>query len=365
MKPVRIKIIMEEMTKEKKRIVVMGGSFNPPTLAHYILMREAIDALEADKGIFVPVSDAYLKRKMRHCHPPVVLQPEMRIRMLESMCTDNRMTVCEKEMGTVEAKTLPTLIELQAQYSDAELYFLMGADKIDLLTHLVEKWNFLDNFCVVLYSRDEAGIEDMLKENRILSEYRRRIVLLPQPLGTEGISSSRVRERMLAGDSCEDMLCQGVWTLFKNLSPENFPDIIDSFKGEYDFLSNRYACQFVWQGLRFGNAEAAFQSSKCVDERKRKEFCCCSADKAALKGREIVPPVDWVNDCLGIMESVLTAKFEQNPSLMKKLVDTGNAILINGNSKKETFWGIDLYSWQGDNNLGKILMKIRDKEITK
>ena len=63
------------MTKEDKRMVVMGGSFNPPTLAHFTLLREAIDAIDAWRGVFVPVSDAYLKRKMRRCHPPVVLAP--------------------------------------------------------------------------------------------------------------------------------------------------------------------------------------------------------------------------------------------------------------------------------------------------
>lgn len=111
----------------------MGGSFNPPTLAHYTLMREAIDALDAWRGIFVPVSDAYLKRKMRRCHPPVVLSPEMRVRMLQSMCVDSRMIVCDKEIGTVEARTMPTLMELQEEYPDAELYFLLGSDKLDLL----------------------------------------------------------------------------------------------------------------------------------------------------------------------------------------------------------------------------------------
>ena len=35
------------MTKENKRMVVMGGSFNPPTLAPIKLMREAIDAIDA------------------------------------------------------------------------------------------------------------------------------------------------------------------------------------------------------------------------------------------------------------------------------------------------------------------------------
>ena len=95
------------MEKKKNRIVVMGGSFNPPTTAHYTLMKKAVDALEANIGFFVPVSDAYLKRKMRHSHPPVVLSPEMRVRMLRSMCSDgNRLQVCEKEIGTIEARTM-------------------------------------------------------------------------------------------------------------------------------------------------------------------------------------------------------------------------------------------------------------------
>lgn len=86
----------------------MGGSFNPPILAHYKLMKNAIDALDAD--IYIPVSDAYLKRKMRHSHPPVVLSPELRVKMLQSMCTDSRMKVCEKEIGTIEPRTMPTFM---------------------------------------------------------------------------------------------------------------------------------------------------------------------------------------------------------------------------------------------------------------
>ena len=62
------------------------------------------------------------------------------------------------------------------------------------------------------------------------------------------------------------------------------------------------------------------------------------------------------------MESILVAKFEQNPSLMKRLVETGNTLLVNGSNKKDTFWGVDLYSWKGENRLGKILTAIRDKE---
>lgn len=88
------------MKKVAKRIIVMGGSFNPPTSAHYKLMLAAVDALGADMGFFVPVSDAYLKRKMKKTHPPVVLTEEMRVKMLQAICAeDKRLNVCTKELG--------------------------------------------------------------------------------------------------------------------------------------------------------------------------------------------------------------------------------------------------------------------------
>ena len=357
--------ITQDMTKENKRIIVMGGSFNPPTLGHYRLMKEAIDALDADIGFFVPVSDAYLRRKMRHSHPPVVLSPELRVKMLQSMCTDSRMRVCEKEIGTIEPRTVPTLMALQEEYPEAELYFVMGADKLKLLTHLTEKRDFLKSFRVVLYSREGGAINDTLKGDGLLTPYLDHIVTLPQPEGTETISSSLIRNRMLSGESCQDMLWPGVWELFKEFTPDDFPDVINQFKGEYDFLSNRFHCRIEWQGLVYGSAEAAFQASKCSDQSERKVYQGCSADKAALKGKERIPYTGWEDARIDIMKSIIKAKFEQNPALAKKLADTGNSILINGNNKQETYWGVDLYSWQGENYLGKLLMKIREKETLK
>ena len=351
---------------EKKRIVVMGGSFNPPTLAHYKLMKGAMDALGADMGFFVPVSDAYLKRKMRHSHPPVVLLPELRVKMLQTICAeDSRLQVWEKELTVVAASTTETMQAIQEDNPGAELYFLMGADKLDLLAHLTEKREFLDTFKVVLYSREDDTLGQTLRSHEILSNYQDRIVILPQPEGTEGVSSSLVRERMMNGESSENLLCPGVWELFKAFTPADFPDTINQFRGDYDFLNNRFNCKFIWQGLSYSSAEAAFQSSKCADNAERKVYAGCSADKAAQKGKEQTPYPGWEEEQLGIMESILEAKFEQSPALMKKLADTGNSILVNGNNKQETFWGVDLYSWEGENNLGKLLMKIREKETSK
>ena len=351
------------MNTDKKKIVVMGGSFNPPTLAHYMLMKYAIDAINAECGYFVPVSDAYLRRKMRHAHPPVVLSSELRIKMLQAMCyEDNKMKVCDKEIGTIEARTLPTLKSFKQEFPECELYFVMGDDKLELLSHLTEKGKFFETSNVILYSRNQEGIEESLKNHRVLSEHIRNIVVLPQPEGVAGISSSLIRERMLLGESCEELLLPGVWEIFKELNPDDFPDVISSFKGEYDFLNNRYGCSFVWQGIRYNNVESAFQASKYTDESERKILSRMSADKAVKKSMDFTPSAEWEDCKLNIMESIIMAKFDQNPSLKKRLIETDDRILINGNNKHETYWGVDLYSWIGENHLGKILMIIRNKE---
>ena len=354
------------MKKDREIIVVMGGSFNPPTVAHYLLMKNAIDKLDAELGYFVPVSDAYLRRKMRHMHPPIVLTEEMRMKMLEAMCRDDsRMRVSDKELGFVEARTMPTLRSFKEEFPESVLYFIMGDDKLDLLSHLTESASFFDTANVVLYSRNLGAVEEDLKRHEILSNYVNSIMILSQPEGVNGVSSSLIRDRLLSGKSCKELLVPGVWEIFKELKVEDFPDEILSFKEEYDFLSNRFGCSFIWQGIRYNSVETAFQASKCEDEAERKQYSRSSAEKAAMKGGQIIPSPEWEERKLEIMMSIQIAKFEQNPSLMQRLIATGDCKIINGNHKKETYWGVDLYSWKGENHLGKILMTIRDKEKKK
>ena len=61
-------------------------------------------------------------------------------------------------------------------------------------------------------------------------------------------------------------------------------------------------------------------------------------------------------------------KFSEHRDLYSKLMDTGDAMLIEANSWKDRFWGeyyhynFDLKKWDcsgGENKLGKILMNVR------
>ena len=59
------------------------------------------------------------------------------------------------------------------------------------------------------------------------------------------------------------------------------------------------------------------------------------------------------------MEEIIRCKFTQNLDLKKKLLETEDSLLIETNNWNDTYWGVCRN--KGQNNLGKILMKIRDE----
>ncbi len=136
-------------------------------------------------------------------------------------------------------------------------------------------------------------------------------------------------------------------------------DAITEFRGKHFFLSNFYQAPVVYQGVLFDNNEAAFQAAKCPE--RMHEFCGLTPNHAKRLGRQVKLRSDWETVKYDVMYQVCLAKFEQNPELMAKLVQTGDAELIEGNTWGDRVWGVDLYRGIGENHLGKILMRIRDE----
>ena len=68
---------------------------------------------------------------------------------------------------------------------------------------------------------------------------------------------------------------------------------------------------------------------------------------------------DWEKVKDEIMYNICLCKFTQNEELKQKLLNTGNAELIEGYTWNDTYWGI--CRGRGKNHLGKILMQIREE----
>lgn len=135
---------------------------------------------------------------------------------------------------------------------------------------------------------------------------------------------------------------------------------INNFRGKYAFLSNFYTADIVFDGITYKNNEAAFQAQKCVNDADRKAFSTLNPSEAKKKGRHVVLRPDWEDVKFNLMRKIVKAKFEQNPDLARKLDDTGDAQLEEGNTWGDRIWGT--VNGAGQNNLGKILMQVR-KEL--
>lgn len=129
--------------------------------------------------------------------------------------------------------------------------------------------------------------------------------------------------------------------------------VIDSFTGNYRFLSNFYLTP---DGL---SVEHHYQAAKAIYASDyRKILNCETAAKAKRMGATIPMRPDWHQIKLVIMEQLLRQKFS-NHMMATLLLQTAGSTLIEGNTWGDTFWGVS--GGSGSNHLGKLLMKIRDE----
>lgn len=139
---------------------------------------------------------------------------------------------------------------------------------------------------------------------------------------------------------------------------------IEQFRGKNYFLSNFYQAPVKYQGMFFANNEAAFQGAKVIgtkEEPSRAFFITAIARDAKHRGRHVLLRPDWERVKDQVMHDIVLDKFTRNQDLRDKLLATGNAELIEGNTWHDTYWGYDLTKKRGKNKLGKILMQVREQ----
>lgn len=139
------------------------------------------------------------------------------------------------------------------------------------------------------------------------------------------------------------------------------------FFEEFRFLSNFWVAEVEFEGDMYPSTEAAYQAAKCVDKGLRKKFQK-KIDGSFMKqgryvkrlGRQIEMRRDWDKIKYNVMLDVIRDKFTRHEDLKEMLLLTEDLYLEETNHWGDTYWGV--CQGKGENNLGKILMKVR-KEI--
>ncbi|PJE74570.1 MAG: hypothetical protein COV01_00885 [Candidatus Taylorbacteria bacterium CG10_big_fil_rev_8_21_14_0_10_41_48] len=140
-------------------------------------------------------------------------------------------------------------------------------------------------------------------------------------------------------------------------------DPILFYEHEFYVCSNFSSFEVEYKGETWKTAEHAYQASKYEDDEIRKSIQRARSSHDAMKIAKNMHSDkkrnDWYEVKLNIMEEICRAKLSQHFYVQKKLLQTEDRDLIE-NSPRDSFWG-----WgenkNGENNLGKIWMKLREE----
>lgn len=177
-----------------------GGSFNPPTIAHYNLVKQALLQYNFDKVYFVPMNDYYPK--------PGLISIDDRIKMLEKMCEHDEkicVSTIEKEIPN-HSTAIDSLMLIENRYSNDDVYFFMGEDNFSKMKTWKDYEN-LKKYNYIVFQRDEKCHSQINLENVIYMKNSENLK----------ISSTIIRNRLKNNQSIDEFVTREV----KNYILEN------------------------------------------------------------------------------------------------------------------------------------------------
>jgi nicotinate-nucleotide adenylyltransferase len=176
------------------RLGLLGGTFNPPHLAHLLCASEAADQLGLDRVVLMPVFTP------PHKEVPEDPGPEVRLRLCElAAAGDDRLEVSRLEIDRGgPSYTVDTLRELHGRDPEHELIFIVGGDMAASLPAWKEPRAVLQLATLAVAERSGALRRDVTE--RLTAEYgddvSERLTFFDMP--RIDISSSLIRRRAAA-----------------------------------------------------------------------------------------------------------------------------------------------------------------------
>ena len=144
---------------------------------------------------------------------------------------------------------------------------------------------------------------------------------------------------------------------------EKFDEIIGFYPREFYPLDNFSSFKVEMDGYLYASAEEAFQANLFMEEYPeiadeiKHSHSAHEAQKIRFKYEDKIKLSS--NEMLELMERILRLKLEQNPYVLKKLLDTKDYTIVE-DSPKDNYWGWGI-NRDGENHLGKLWMKLRDE----
>jgi nicotinate-nucleotide adenylyltransferase len=176
------------------RVGLLGGTFNPPHIAHMVCAQEAWSQLGLDRVLLVPVHSPPHKEAIGD--PGV----DHRVAMCEAaVAADERLTVSRAEADVPgRSYTVDTLNRLHEARPEDQLTFIVGGDMAAPLPEWREPQAILELCSLGVAARDGVGRELILDRlERELPGAAAKVRFFDMP--RIDVSSTLVRSRAAAG----------------------------------------------------------------------------------------------------------------------------------------------------------------------
>ena len=180
------------------RIVLFGGAFDPPHLAHHALAQAAIEQLKLEVLYIVPTGHAWHKSR-------VLSDASHRLAMVR-LAFQNMPQVVVNDMETQRegsSYTVDTLEELKVRHPNAHFYVLVGADQAASFT-LWNQWErVLEMSQLAVVQRSVSNANQAYSHEWHNLPFG-RVLRMQMPL--MDISSSSVRASYAAGQPDSELV---------------------------------------------------------------------------------------------------------------------------------------------------------------
>ena len=181
----------------KKKVGIMGGTFNPIHNGHLILGQTAYEQFGLDEVLFMPNKKPYYKKLSKN------VTDQQRCDMVKLAIENNdAFTFSDIEVNREGVTyTVETLRILTSQNPDHEYYFIMGADSLFHFDSWKEAGEIVKMATLLVATRDSLATFDIESQIEYLqSEFEdARIECLFSP--SLEISSNQLRKRCREGKS--------------------------------------------------------------------------------------------------------------------------------------------------------------------
>ncbi|HEY8365367.1 MAG TPA: nicotinate (nicotinamide) nucleotide adenylyltransferase [Haloplasmataceae bacterium] len=145
-------------------IILYGGSFNPPTVAHYEISAHLISKYHPKAFIFIPVGNNYNKDNLI----PFYHRYEM-LKIVAKKLPNAY--VSDFENQEVYKGTITTLDHFQALYKSEMIYYVIGADNLVTITTWINYERLLKDYHFIVLKRNNLDVKNFINQNELLNKY--------------------------------------------------------------------------------------------------------------------------------------------------------------------------------------------------